>query len=65
VRAVQDAPAGFAGVSPPRQSRTGSYGVSGAAEDMPAAAHIDPGEYLDLQPVGALRHDHDDDLSSA
>jgi type IV secretion system protein VirD4 len=64
VRAVQAAPEGFAGVAPPRPRRAGQSPAAGAAaEDLPPSGHLDPGEYLDLQPVGALRHDHDDDLS--
>jgi len=64
VRAVQEPPEGFAGVAPPRPRRGGPDAASGAsAEDLPPSGHLDPGEYLDLQPVGALRHDHDDDLS--
>jgi type IV secretion system protein VirD4 len=65
VRAVQAAPEGFAGVSPPRHQRDGFRGVvAPGAEDLPPSGHLDPGEYLDLQPVGALRHDFgDDDLS--
>jgi type IV secretion system protein VirD4 len=61
VRAVQGPPEAFAGVSPPPFRQTASTGRDGAAsEDLPLA-YVDPGEYLDLQPVGALRHGHDDD----
>jgi hypothetical protein len=31
------------------------------AEDLPPSGDLDPSEYLDLQPVGAMRPDHDDD----
>jgi type IV secretion system protein VirD4 len=62
VRAVQAAPPGFAGVSPPQRRQDGFQGFAGAgAEDLPPSGHLDPGEYLDLQPVGGLRHDFDDD----
>jgi type IV secretion system protein VirD4 len=64
VRAVQPAQEGFIGVSPPRRRRDGLQGAAGAAaEDLPPSGHLDPGEYLDLQPVGALSPDHDDDMS--
>ena len=64
VRAVLAAPEGFAGVSPPKPLQGGLADAAGAAaEDQPPPGHLDVGEYLDLQPVGALRHDHDDDLS--
>ena len=62
MRAVQGPPEAFAGVSPPpfrQPAPTAAYGA--AAEDLPPSGHVDPGEYLDLQPVSALRHGHDDD----
>jgi len=62
VRAVQGPPEAFAGVSPPPFRQPASAAAYGAAaEDLPPSGHFDPGEYLDLQPVSALRHGHDDD----
>jgi len=48
-------------VSRHRCTAATAHGVGGAAADLPPSGHLDPGEYLDLQPVGALRHGFDDD----